>query len=63
MKITEEMVGEEVAVFVAIEVKDKGRATPEQRRFISCVKDAGGMAGVARSVTDAKEILERFNAA
>lgn len=63
VEVTEDMVGQELAVFVAIEVKDKGRATPEQRRFISCVQNAGGLAGVARSVTDAKEILERYRSA
>lgn len=68
VEVTEEMVREaggklRLAVFAAIEVKDKGRATPEQRRFISCVQAAGGLAGVARSVTDAKEILEMYRTA
>ena len=63
VKVTEDMVGKSLAVFVAIEVKDKGRATPEQRRFISCVQEAGGMAGVARSVADAEEILGRYRSA
>lgn len=57
IKITPDMVGHTVAVFTAIEVKDKGRPTPEQRRFISCVQSAGGFAGIARSVDDAKTIL------
>lgn len=58
IEITEEMVGQKIAIFVAIEVKDKGRVTPEQRRFISCVKQAGGFAGVARSVDEAKQIID-----
>ena len=63
VEVTEDMVGQKLAVFVAIEVKDKGRPTPEQRRFISCVNDAGGMAGIARSVDDAKKIMEMYQTA
>jgi hypothetical protein len=55
--ITPDMVGQNLAVFTAIEVKDKGRPTPEQQRFIEVVRDAGGIAGIARSVDDAKAIL------
>jgi hypothetical protein len=55
--ITPDMVGQTIAQFVAIEVKDRGRATPEQERFIAMVQQAGGMAGVARSVEDARRIL------
>ena len=59
VKITEEMVGKEIAVFVAIEVKDKGKATPLQKRFIDVVKQAGGLAGVARTVEEAQKIIFR----
>lgn len=55
--ITPDMVGQTIAQFVAIEVKDRGRATPEQERFITMVQQAGGLAGVARSVEDARRIL------
>lgn len=55
--ITPEMVGQRVAVFTAIEVKDRGRATPEQQAFIAMVRAAGGLAGIARSVDDARSIL------
>ena len=55
--ITPDMVGKTVGVFVAIEVKDRGRLTPEQERFIAEVQQAGGLAGVARSVEDARRIL------
>ena len=42
----------------AIEVKaERGRVTPEQQRFIDVVREAGGVAGVARSVDDARAIL------
>lgn len=47
--ITPEMVGQQVAVFTAIEVKnDKGRVTEAQLNFISRVKQAGGIATIAR---------------
>lgn len=57
LEITPEMVGQRVAVFTAIEVKDRGRATPEQQAFIAMVQAAGGLAGIARSVDDARSIL------
>jgi hypothetical protein len=56
--ITPDMVGQQLAVFVAIEVKDKGRATPEQLQFIDVVRKAGGLAGVARSTAEAQAILD-----
>jgi hypothetical protein len=55
--ITPDMVGQQLAVFTAIEVKDRGAPTPEQLHFIAQVKAAGGLAGVARSVADAQAIL------
>ena len=59
VKITQEMVGKSIAVFLAIEVKtDKGYATNEQKDFIAFVKEAGGLAGIARSPEDAKRIAE-----
>lgn len=57
LEITPDMVGTTVAQFVAIEVKDRGRATPEQQAFIAMVHQAGGLAGIARSVDDARSIL------
>mgnify|MGYP001285578757 FL=1 len=55
--ITQDMVGQQLAVFSAIEVKDKGKATNDQKKFIDIIQKAGGMAGVARDVQDAKNIL------
>jgi hypothetical protein len=55
--ITPDMVGQTLAVFTAIEVKDKGRPTPEQLTFIEVVRRAGGFAGIARSVAEARKIL------
>ena len=56
--ITPEMVGQQVAVFTSIEVKTPtGRLRPEQRAWLETVHAAGGIAGVARSVEDAKALL------
>ena len=55
--ITPDMVGQRVAVFTAVEVKDQARATEQQQAFIRLVQQAGGMAGVARCVPDALSIL------
>ena len=44
--------------FVAIEVKaSRGRVTDEQKAFIDLVRRSGGVAGVARSVEEARAIL------
>jgi len=56
--ITPEMVGTTVAVFLSIEVKTPtGRIRPEQQQWLETVQAAGGIAGVARSVEDAKALL------
>jgi hypothetical protein len=58
MNITLDMVGEKVAVFVALEGKSEDKAPTEaQRRFLQTVKDAGGIAGVFRSQSDAEHLL------
>lgn len=58
-EITEEMIGQVIARFAAIEVKsDAGRLTMEQKRFLSVVKQAGGIAGVARSTDEAWGLIE-----
>jgi hypothetical protein len=55
--ITQEMVGETVAVFLAPEIKTKtGASSDEQRRFINAVNNSGGRAGVARNSDDAVQI-------
>ena len=56
--ITADMVGTTVAVFTSIEVKTAtGRVRPEQRQWLDAVQAAGGIAGVARSVEDAEQLL------
>jgi hypothetical protein len=56
--ITPDMVGQQVAVFLSIEVKTPtGRIRPEQQAWLETVQAAGGIAGVARSVEDALRIV------
>lgn len=56
--ITPEMVGQQIAVFSAIEVKTlKGKASSQQLQFIRAVQDSGGIAGVARSIQNLNEII------
>jgi hypothetical protein len=56
--ITPEMVGQTVAVFMALEVKTKGVATTkEQQSFIQAVNKSGGIAAVVTSVNEAAEII------
>jgi hypothetical protein len=56
--VTQDMVGQQLAVFTSIEVKTPtGRLAPLQANWLDAVQNAGGIAGVARSVCDANEIL------
>jgi hypothetical protein len=56
--VTHEMVGQQVAVFVALEVKTpKGRATDEQKNFVNVVNAAGGKAAIVRSVSEGIKVL------
>jgi hypothetical protein len=46
--------------FIAVEIKTtKGRATPEQMRFIEAVREKGGIAGIARSPEEAVALLSK----
>lgn len=54
IEITSDMVGARVAVFTAFEIKTAtGRATPEQRRFLEHIRNAGGIADIVRSDAEA----------
>lgn len=56
--VTPEMVGQDLAVFAAVEVKTpRGRVKAEQQQFVDHIRSAGGIAGIARSVDEAKNIL------
>ena len=57
--VTPDMVGQRLAVFTSIEVKTPtGRLTPAQHNWLGAVRSAGGMAGVARSIADALQIVD-----
>lgn len=56
--ITQDMVGQQVAVFLSVEIKGpKTRVTPEQQNWATFVKKCGGKSVVARSLQDAEKIL------
>lgn len=58
--VTPEMVGQQVAQFVSLEVKTPtGRLRPEQEQWMKVVRGAGGIAGVARSVEDAEALVRQ----
>lgn len=59
LTITPDMVGQQVAQFVSIEVKEpRGTVTAAQANFIAAVNAAGGRAGVCRSVDEALRLLD-----
>ena len=63
VKVTPDMVGKDIAVFASIEVKTpNGKPTQYQQAWMAAVENAGGIAGIARSVEDATEIIERHAA-
>lgn len=53
--ITQDMVGQTIGVFVALEVKAlKGKTTPAQRRFLSAIRKVGGIGEIVNSVEEAE---------
>lgn len=60
--ITEEMVGCKVAIFTSIETKRTkgGKVSDDQRRWMSAVLRAGGIAGVANSAEAAVDIVQGY---
>lgn len=58
VEVSRDMVGQRLAVFVAVEVKgERGRLTEHQLRFIDTVRQFGGIAGVATSPEEALKLL------
>lgn len=57
--ITPEMVGKQVAIFTALEIKDgpKKRATKEQVGFLTTARSAGSIAETVFSIDTAQEAL------
>jgi len=62
IEITPEMVGNKIAVFLAIESKSEhGVVSKDQRKFIDRVIEDGGIAGIARKPEDADELFEAYD--
>lgn len=58
--VTEEMVGKRIGVFTSIETKAAGKAaTYAQNRFKEMVVSLGGIAGVARCMADALDLMKQ----
>jgi len=55
--ITPDMVGRRVAIFASIDAKDLAKPRPEQITFTNNVIAAGGLAGFAHNVDEARAIL------
>ena len=59
VKITSEMIGQDIAQFVSIEIKtERGKLTEVQENWLQKVHDSGGIVGVARSIQDALKIVK-----
>jgi hypothetical protein len=64
MKGVADIIGIYKKRFMAIEVKsDKGRLSPEQKVFLRRVVEEGGLAMVARSVSDVQAKLKEWDVA
>ena len=58
-EITPDMVGQTVAVFTSVEIKSgKTAVRPEQEAFRRAVVDAGGIAGIVRSVEEGEALFK-----
>lgn len=59
-KITQDMVGSTIGIFLCIEVKsEKGTVKEHQQDFINMVNSLGGRAFVARSVSEAIDNINK----
>ena len=59
IKITPEMIGQDIAQFVSLEIKtERGKLSDIQQNWLQKVKSSGGIVGVARTVKDALNILK-----
>ena len=55
-----EMVGQKLAVFLSIEVKNSsGRVRPEQKIWKDAIDRSGGIAGICRSKEDAVKLISK----
>jgi hypothetical protein len=62
LRVGPEHLGQELAVFCALEIKSqRGRPSAEQQRFLAQVGAMGGLAGVIRSLAEARALLQLDN--
>ena len=60
--ITPDMVGKQVAVFCAPEIKKEGSyASQDQKKFIDNVLKSGGISGIVRSNEDLEAMINAYN--
>jgi len=57
VEITPDMVGQTIAVYSQVEVKENARPTKQQIAWINAVNKAGGRAGIAHNEKELAEIL------
>lgn len=61
VKITEEMVGREVAVFTAFELKTgRTRTSTEQLNFVDQIRQKGGISGIIKELSEAKQKISEW---
>lgn len=61
VEITHNMVGKQVPIFTAIEVKtDKGTVSEKQKKFLSFMRKNNCVSGVARSKEEAESIINAY---
>lgn len=61
IKVTPEMIGKKIAVFVFLEVKKPGgRTSKAQKEMHAFLQSAGAIGGVARSAEEAAALLQRL---
>jgi hypothetical protein len=58
LTITKEMVGKKIAQFCAVESKDSGTASDEQKTFLQFVNESGGLSGICYNNDDAFKLAE-----
>jgi hypothetical protein len=59
LRVAPQHLGQELAVFCALEIKSqRGRPTAEQQRFLAQVGAMGSLAGVIRSLAEARALLQ-----
>ena len=63
VKVTRDMVGKDIAIFTAIELKTQNaRATKAQKAFVSLVRSHGGISAIAYNWDDFENTLGEFHA-